>query len=169
MAVVAPVVAQEACVVCTGPDQAYLCAVEKSDKVRKLPAADKAIHYACIKEMAKIGGHATCQVRRDVDLAACNGLPRVVLLGSLLEAAEQQEAAAKLSAPPTPPAEPAKLPPGSSPPDAPKTMVELARRANQQSAEQIKQAGDQVKQAGQQVGGVVQRTWQCLTSLFQRC
>jgi hypothetical protein len=162
--------AQEACIVCTGPEQAYLCSVEKSDKIRKFPAADKAIHYACIKEMAKIGGHETCRVRRDVDLAYCNGLPQTVLLGSLLEAAEQQEATVKQNAPQlVQKPEPAKPPPGSSPPDAPKTMVELARRANQQSAEQLKQAGNQVKQAGEQVGGAVQKTWECMTSLFQRC
>jgi hypothetical protein len=170
MIAVSPVSAQEACIVCTGPEQAYLCSVEKSDKVRKLPAAEKAIHYACIKEMARIGGHETCRVRRDADIAYCNGLAQTVLLSDLLEAAEQQETAAKENAPQLvqKPA-PAKLPPGSSPPDAPKTMVELARRANQQSAEQMQQAGNQVKSAGEKVGGAVQKTWECMTSLFQRC
>jgi hypothetical protein len=154
--------AQEACIVCTGPDQAYLCSVEKSDKVRKFAAVDKAIQFACIKEMARIGSHETCRVRRDADVAACNGLKQTVLLGSLIEAAEQ-EAATKSTAPPSAEkAAPQKLPPGSSPPDAPKTMVELARRANEQSAEQV-------KQAGKQVGGAVQKTWDCMTSLFQRC
>jgi hypothetical protein len=155
--------AQEACIDCSGPDQAYLCSVEKSDKIRKFGAADKAIQYACIKEMAKIGGHETCRVRRDADPVACNGLPQTILIGSLLEAAEQHEAALKQSAPlPAAKAEPVKPPPGSSPPDAPKTMVELARRANEQSAEQV-------KLAGKQVGGAVQKTWNCVISLFQRC
>ena len=160
---VSPAAAQEACIICTGPEQAYLCSVEKSDKIRKFGMADKAIQYACIKEMAKIGGHDTCRARRDADAAACNGLPQTVLLGSLLEAAEQQEAAVKQSVPPpTAKIEPVKPPPGSSPPDAPKTMVELARRANEQSAQQV-------KQAGKQVGGAVQKTWDCVISLFQRC
>ena len=153
--------AQEACIVCTGPDQAYLCSVEKSDKIRKFTAVDKAIQFACIKEMARIGSHETCRVRRDADVAACNGLKQTVLLGSLIEAAEQ-EAATKSTAPTAEKAAPQKLPPGSSPPDAPKTMVELARRANEQSAEQV-------KQAGKQVGGAVQKTWDCVISLFQRC
>jgi hypothetical protein len=159
----APVSAQEACIICTGPDQAYLCSVEKSDKIRKFAAVDKAIQFACIKEMARIGSHEICRVRRDADVAACNGLKQTVLLGSLLDAAEQQEAAAKSALPPAAEkATPQKLPPGSSPPDAPKTMVELARRANEQSAEQM-------KQTGKQVGGAVQKTWDCVTSLFQRC
>ena len=164
-----PVAAQESCIICTGPEQAYLCSVEKSDKIRKFAAADKAIQYACIKEMARIGDHDTCRVRRDADLTACNGLPQTVVLGSLLEAAEQHEAAASLKWQPTPKAEPVKPPPGSSPPDAPKTMVEMARRANEQSAEQMKQAGNQVKNVGEQVGGAVQNTWNCVISLFQRC
>jgi hypothetical protein len=156
--------AQEACITCTGPDQAYLCSVEKSDKIRKFAsAAEKAIQFACIKEMAKIGGHATCQVRRDTDVATCNGLPQTVLLRSLLEAAQQE--AAEVQAVATPPKEklaPQQLPPGSSPPDAPKTVVEMARRANEQTAEQLRQAGEQV-------GSVVDKTWTCMTSLFQRC
>jgi hypothetical protein len=166
-----PALAQDACIICTEPEQVYLCSVEKSDRVRRFAAAaDKAIQFACIKEMAKIGGHATCRVRRDVDVAVCHGLPQTVLLGSLLEAAEQHEAAVKSAAPPV--AEkpvPQKLPPGSSPPDAPQTVVELARRANEQSAEQLKQAGHEVQQAGKKVGGAVERTWDCLISLFQRC
>jgi hypothetical protein len=157
-----PVFAQEACIVCTGPDKAYLCSVEKSEKIRKFAAIDKAIHFACIKEMARVGSHETCRVRRDADVAACNGLPQTVLLSSLLEAAEQQEAAKAVVPPVAEKAAPQKLPPGSSPPDAPKTMVELARRANEQSAEQM-------KQAGKQVGGAAQKTWDCVTSLFQRC
>jgi hypothetical protein len=163
-----PAKAQEACIICTGPDQAYLCSVEKSDRIRKFAAADKAIQYACVKEMARTGNHETCRARRDVDLAVCNGLPQTVLLNSLLEAAEQQEAV-NLTLNPTPKAEPVKPPPGSSPPDAPKTMVEMARRANEHSAEQMKQAGNQVKNAGEQVGGAVQNTWNCVISLFQRC
>jgi hypothetical protein len=157
-----PSAAQEACIICAGPDQAYLCSLEQSDKIRKFGGADKAVQFACIKEMAKIGGHETCRVRRDADIAACNGLPRTVLLGSLLEAAEQQEAVLKQSLPPAVKAETVKPPPGSSPPDAPKTMVELARRANEQSAQQV-------QQAGKQVSGAVQKTWDCLISLFQRC
>ena len=164
-----PVAAQEACIVCTGPEQAYLCSVEKSDKISKFAVADKAIQYACIKEMARLGNHETCRVRRDADVTGCNGMPQTVLLGSLLEAAEQHEAAGNLKLKPTQKAEPVKPPPGSSPPDAPKTMVELARRANEQSGEQIKQAGNQVKNVGEQVGGAVQNTWNCVMSLFQRC
>ncbi len=158
----APVAAQEACIVCTGPDKVYLCSVEKSEKIRKFAAIDKAIQFACIKEMARIGSHATCRVRRDADVTACNGMPQTVLLGSLIEAVEQEAAAKAAAQPVAEKAAPQKLPPGSSPPDAPKTMVELARRANEQSNEQM-------KQTGKQVGGAVQKTWDCVTSLFQRC
>jgi hypothetical protein len=166
--VASPAAAQEACIVCTGPEQTYLCSVEKSDKIRKFAAAaDKAIQFACIKEMAKIGGHQTCRARRDAatssaDLALCDGLPQTVLLGSLLEAAELETAAQIAVTPPAAKVVPQKLPPGSSPPDAPKTVVEMARRANEQSAAQLRQAGEQV-------GTVVEKTWTCMTSLFQRC
>jgi hypothetical protein len=158
--------AQEACIICNGPDQVYLCSVEKSDKVQKLGVAEKAVQFVCITEMARLGGHSTCKVRRDVDTSYCSGVPHTVSLANLLDAtaeqAKQAEAAAKAA--PTVAANPApvKPPPGSSPPDAPKTMVELARRTSEQSSQQV-------KQAGKQVGGAVQKTWDCMVSLFQRC
>jgi hypothetical protein len=170
-----PVVAQEACIICSEPEKVYLCSVEKSDKVQKLGIAEKAVQYVCITEMAKLGGHGTCRVRRDVELGSCSGQPQTVSVASLIDAATDAKrpvpvvpSGAIAGASAASPA-PTKAPPGSSPTDAPKTMVELARRTSEQSSEQLKQAGDQVQQAGKQVGGVVQRTWTCMTSLFQRC
>jgi hypothetical protein len=160
---VSPAVAQEACIICSGPEKVYVCSVEKSDKVQRLGIADKAVQFVCVTEMAKLGGHDKCAVRRDVDLTTCTGQPQTVSLASLLEATAEQakpvvpaisQAAPAIVATPSP----AKPPPGSSPPDAPKTMVELARRANEQSAATTKK-----------VGGAVQKTWDCMISLFQRC
>ena len=48
-------------------------------------------------------------------------------------------------------------------------MVDLAKQAAKQTQEQIEGAGEAVKNAGKVVGGTVQKTWQCLTSLFQEC
>jgi hypothetical protein len=156
-------VAQEACIICSGPEQVYVCAVEKSEKAQRLGIADKAVQFVCVTEMAKRGGHAKCAVRRDIDLTTCTGQPQTVSLANLLEATAEQtkqaapalnQAAPAIVATPTP----AKPPPGSSPPDAPKTVIELARRANEQSAATTKK-----------VGGAVQKTWECVISLFQRC
>jgi hypothetical protein len=154
--------AQEACIICTGPEKVYLCGVEKSDKLQKLGVADKAVQYVCIQEMAKLGNHSACRVRRDTDPNTCSGEVQTVSLAALMDAtseqAKQAEAAAKAAAPVVAKPEPVKPPPGSSPPDAPKTMVDLAKKTSEQS-----------KQATKQVGGAVQKTWDCMVSLFQKC
>ena len=41
-------------------------------------------------------------------------------------------------------------------------MLELAKRANEDTAKQFKKAGDSVKEASK-------KTWDCVTSLFTRC
>ena len=48
-------------------------------------------------------------------------------------------------------------------------MVDLAKQANEKTAEQMKKAGDFVKQAGELVKQATKKTWDCVFSLFTRC
>jgi len=48
-------------------------------------------------------------------------------------------------------------------------MQELAQNTWKDSKDGIENAGESVKNAGKAVGGAFQKTWDCLTSLFNRC
>jgi hypothetical protein len=150
--------AQEACVLCTGPQATYRCTVEKSDKLAGLGAiGEKALQHVCAKELARQGGHATCSARRDLSGAACNGVPAEIPLASLLEGPATTAAAAPPAPVPTAPTQPAE-----AKTEPPRTVEELAKRASAKSKQQLKEVGDSV-------GTAANRTWTCLSSLFQRC
>ena len=48
-------------------------------------------------------------------------------------------------------------------------MVDLAKQANEKTAEQVKKAGQSVKQAGETVKEATKKTWDCVFSFFTRC
>jgi hypothetical protein len=48
-------------------------------------------------------------------------------------------------------------------------MVELAKRANEQTSEQMKKAGETVKSTGQAIGEATKKTWDCVISFFTHC
>ncbi len=164
LAAVATAAAQQACVVCTGPDATYRCSIEKSaDKLARFGAAgDKALSLVCAKELAKQGGHEKCAARRNSDGAACEGSVRELPLASVIDAFIQSPPA---PAPATPeqtaavdpaPAVPVKAAPATEAP--PRTVLELAERTGEQSKQQLKK-----------VGTAAERTWECIASLFSRC
>ena len=157
------VVAQEACVVCAAPDAVYRCTVEKSDKLARFGSAgDKALQHVCAKEMARLGNHEKCSVRRDTVGAACDGAPRVITLASILEAVTAPPPAVASPAPTVPqPAAPVAAKPGDAN-APPRTVQELAERTGEQSKQQMKDAGDSFNESAK-------RTWKCLTTLFQKC
>ena len=159
--------AQEACVVCAGPDAIYRCTVEKADKLARFGGAgDKALQHVCSKEMARQGKHDKCSVRRESAGAACDGLPRMITLASLLEAeAEPPPPASPSAAPVAGPPRPAKVEPEKTvdtKSQPPRTVQELAERTGETSKQQLKDTGDSI-------GYTAQRTWKCLATLFQKC
>ncbi len=157
-------VAQEACVVCAAPDAVYRCTVEKSDKLARFGSAgDKALQHVCAKEMARLGKHEKCSVRRDTVGATCDGVPRVITLASILEAVTAPPPAVVSPAPAVQPpvASIAAKPTDASPPP-PRTMQELAERTGESSKQQMKDAGDSFSDSAK-------RTWKCITTLFQKC
>jgi hypothetical protein len=116
--------------------------------------------------MAKEGGHATCAVKRGT-VFECDGavkrIPWTALEASPARPAPAQPQPWVAPAPkPEPAAGPAPAPPSGVPEAPPQTVLELAKRANEKTAEQMKKAGDTVKDA-------TKKTWDCMLSFFTRC
>jgi hypothetical protein len=141
--------AQEYCVACTEPTAVYRCVIEGAR-----PGGSQPLQMLCITTMAKEGGHATCGVKGGT-VFDCNGpVKRVPWV------------AQNDPAPTGPGQEPAKVTPTQStakdPSQPPATVEEMAKRANQNSAEQAKALGQNVTDA-------TKKTWRCIASLFTRC
>jgi hypothetical protein len=73
----------------------------------------------------------------------------------------------------TPGSDTASNKPESDPNEPPKTIAEMAKRANEQTADQMKKANDNVKESfkstGDAIGNATKKSWNCLTSLFKEC
>jgi hypothetical protein len=154
--------AQEYCVVCSEPYGLYRCVIEGAQ-----PRGGQSLQMLCVTTMAKQGGHATCSVKRGT-VFECDAAVKRVPWAPVGAGQPQEGSAAREASPPAAPPPPP--PPRSAPADAappapaapPQTVVDLAKQANEQAAEQVKKAGDSVKEA-------TKKTWDCMLSLFTRC
>jgi hypothetical protein len=139
-------VAQEYCVACTEPPGLYRCIIEGAR-----PGGSQPLQMLCITAMAKEGQHATCGVKGGT-VFDCNGQVKRIPWTASNEPGPGQEQTKAPSA---------QLP-AKDPNAPPATVEEMAKRANQKSAEQA-------KALGQSVGDATKKTWNCITSLFTRC
>jgi len=167
---VGPAEAQEYCVSCSEPNALYRCVIEGAQ-----PRGGQSLQMLCVTAMAKDGGHATCSVKRGT-VFECDGAVKRVPWAALNVPAQTEAAApqpwAVEAAPPKPApaagpvpsaAAPAPAPATTPGPEAPpQTVLELAKRTNEKTTEQMKKAGDTVKEA-------TKKTWDCMLSLFTRC
>jgi hypothetical protein len=154
--------AQEYCVSCSEPNALYRCVIEGAR-----PGGAQSLQLLCVTSMAKDGGHAACSVKRGT-VFECDGPVKRVPWASLEAPAQAQEtdpAAAK------PDASATKTEP--DPDEPPKTVADMAKRANEQTAEQMKKAGENVKQGvkttGEAIGTATKKAWDCLFFLFKQC
>jgi hypothetical protein len=150
--------AQEACVVCSGPQATYRCSIEKTvDKLSRYGAAgEKALQLVCARELARQGKHEKCAARRDA-ATSCEGDAREIPLASLIDAyTTPPPVAAPVVAAPAVTAEAPKAADAKQEP--PRTMLELAERTGETSKQQLKK-----------VGNAAERTWTCIASLFEKC
>lgn len=158
--------AQSVCVSCERPDAAYKCVLKLPEGVAAPSRGRKLMQLACIEDIAKRYGHEQCKVRRGV-VGPCVGIEHALNIGG--------SATGTPSTAGTPPASPPVA--GASPPPTagtggppkkngnsgpPKTVVELAERAGEDSQRQLKKAGKAVE-------GAMQKTWRCITSFFGNC
>lgn len=147
-------VAQEYCVSCTEPNAVYRCVIEGAQ-----PGGSQPLQVLCITTMAKQGGHATCSVKRGT-VFDCDGpvkrIPWAALNAPPAPAPGQQTA---VQPPPAPGPTADTKPDGGEPP---KTVLEMAKRANEKTAAQLKQANEKMK-------AQAKKTWECVSSFFTRC
>lgn len=160
------VAAQGVCVDCAEPNRNYRCTVKDGERAQSVRGGGRALEFLCISEIARTGGHQSCRVNTsysgpcigqsyEIDLA--KGLPEAIVVGKPAEAEGKGAQPA-----PAVPTVPAKKGP-------PQTLEELAKDTVAKSKEQISAADQSVRKAGDKVGGAMQKTWECLTSLFSRC
>jgi hypothetical protein len=155
--------AQEYCVVCARPNAVYRCVIDGAQ-----PQGGQPLQMLCVTAMAKAGSHGSCSVTGGT-VFDCNGpvrrVPWSATNAPAAAIAPQQPAAGAQADPPASP--------GSNSEGPPQTVVEMARRANQQTGEQMKKAGENITQGAKSVGNAVsnatKKTWDCMTSLFTRC
>lgn len=168
--------AQEYCVACSEPNALYRCIIDGAQ-----PGGAQSLPMLCVTTMARQGGHATCGVKRGT-VFDCNGVIRHIPWAA--EAPRGPDAAQPLpwATQPAPRAEPAAIPPPAGPslapsaqpppakPDEPpQTVLEMARRANEDTARQMKKAGETVGKAGETMKQATKKTWDCLVSFFTKC
>jgi hypothetical protein len=158
--------AQEYCVSCTGPNAVYRCVIDGAQ-----PGGNQPLQVLCITTMAKQGGHATCGIKRGT-VFDCDGPVKRIPWATLNAPAQPAVPGKQSAAPPAPPATSA----AESKPDPeepPQTVLEMAKRANEKTAEQMKQANENMKQqakaTGEAFAKATKKTWDCLSSLFTRC
>jgi hypothetical protein len=156
--------AQEYCVACSEPNAVYRCVIDGAQ-----PGGGQPLQMLCITTLAKQGGHGSCGVKRGT-VFDCDGAVKRIPWAAL-NAPQQPEPGlpwagqtkpepAAAAAPPPPASAP---PPTAGAPDVPPdTVLELAKRANEDTAKQLKKAGDSVKDA-------TKKSWDCVASLFTRC
>lgn len=177
------------CVTCVGPDATYRCVSEAAASPN-----DARYQFLCITELAKSGGHQSCSVNRNAT-GPCDGPERVVGLapdfksdtpplpiattpgeplppaGEPLPPVGNPTAAGAPGAPPPStqpkPLEPIKSGETNIPKSPPPTMDDMAKDASQSTP--IGKAGKALQDTGKAVGTAAQKTWHCLSSLFNDC
>jgi hypothetical protein len=158
--------AQEYCVSCTGPAAVYRCIIEGAK-----PGGAQPLQLLCVTTIAKEGAHASCSVKGGT-VFACDGQIKRLSWSALNPPADQpghekaERPPAKAEAEKTETGK-ADAKPGEKAP--PQTMVDLAKRANEQAAEQMKKANENMKEQAKSFGDATKKTWECVTSLFTRC
>jgi hypothetical protein len=149
-------VAQEYCVSCTEPNAVYRCVIEGAQ-----PGGSQPLQMLCITTMAKQGGHATCGIKRGT-VFDCDGPVKRIPWAALNAPPPAAAVPGKQSdaEPSPPPGWTAEAKP--EPQEPPKTVLEMAKRANENTAAQLKQANENMKTQAK-------KTWECVTSFFTRC
>jgi hypothetical protein len=164
-----PVLAQEYCVSCTGPVGVYRCVIDGAR-----PGAVPSLQILCVERMAKAGGHDACAVKRGVTVFDCDApVKRVTIGGADVASPAGVPTAAAVAtpdgqvAPDTQAVAQSAQMPAST--DEPKTMLELAKRANAAAAREAKLAGQELKETTEKTGNALGTAWRCMASFFTQC
>jgi hypothetical protein len=146
--------AQEYCVACTEPPAVYRCVIDGARPGGRYP-----LQRLCVVAMTKEGRHGACGVRGGT-VFECSGPVKRVPWAAYNAAAGPVPAAPRPAAPP---------PAAQAPNGPPRTVEEVVKRANEKTAEQIKETDGTTKKQADTLSEATKKTWQCLSSLFTRC
>jgi hypothetical protein len=141
--------AQEFCVACTEPTAVYRCVIEGAR-----PGGGQPLQMLCTTAMAREGRHATCAIKRGT-VFDCDGPVKRVPWSAVELPVDTPGTATAADKPEPDPNEP------------PRTIVEMVKRAKEQSANDT--AKDPPKSPGEAIGDATKKSWNCLTSLFKEC
>lgn len=145
---------QEYCVACTDPPGLYRCVIEDAR-----PGGSQSLQAFCTTAMAKQGRHGKCSVKGGT-VFDCDGQVKRVPWSTQGDA-------------PPGPTETGKRASAPDPGQPPQTVEQMAQRAKDKTAADLKQANDAVKEKtrtlGDNIGDATKKTWRCITSLFTRC
>ena len=141
--------AQEFCVACTEPTAVYRCVIDGAR-----PGGGQPLQMLCITAMAREGRHATCAIKRGTVFDCDGPVKRVPWSGTDIPVETPSTATAADK-------------PEPSPNEPPRTIVEMAKRANEQAAGEP--AKNPFKSTGEAIGDATKKSWNCLTSLFKDC
>jgi hypothetical protein len=147
--------AQEYCIACTQPNAVYRCVIEDARP------GGQSLTRLCLTALTREGGHANCSVKGGT-VFDCNGpIKRVPW-------AAQEPGRVAEPAPAGP--QSSQAPAAKAPPKGePKTVVDLAKRANENMQKANEDMKEQAQSAGQAIGQATKKTWECMWSLFFRC
>jgi hypothetical protein len=147
--------AQEYCVSCTQPNAIYRCVIEDARP------GGQSLTRLCLTALTREGGHAACSVKGGTVFDCSGPIKRVPWTsqesGRVAEPAPEQEA--------NPTAAGGK----SDTKGEPKTVLDMAKRANENLQKANEDAKEQAQSAGQAIGKATKKTWDCMLSLFSRC
>lgn len=145
---------QEYCVACTDPPAVYRCII-----VDAKPGGSQPLQTFCVTAMTKQGRHGRCAVKGGT-VFDCDGQVKRVPWSAQGEATAAPGDAGKRATAPDP----------SQPP---KTVEEMAQRAKEKAASDVKQANETVSEKartlGDNIGDATKKTWRCVASFFTRC
>lgn len=168
--------AQEYCVACDGPPAMYRCVIGSVT-----PGSGLSLSQLCVVTLTKRGGHRACAIQGGT-VFDCNGPITRVDAGPPQAAKATRPSAGKSAAAPATPQPPASaaagqppqpapapgtqvlaVPAGAAPPDAPRTVEELARNMGKSPS------GTGFGDVGKALGDQAKKSWNCVTSLFKAC
>lgn len=157
--------AAETCIVCAEPAATYLCQAKAAPEHNGFLANDRLIQFACLKNISKTYGHGSCKASKTAgQTCAASNVVQLDLTAMARNYVNRVPPVLRSQQPAQPP-----QPTTRAKPAEPKTVVELAKRTAESSQRQLENAGDAVKNAGKVVTDGAKKTWQCLTTFFQRC
>ena len=144
--------AQEYCVSCTDPPGLYRCIIENAR-----PGGAQSLPMLCVTTMARQGGHARCSVKSGTVFECDGQIKRIPWT-----AAAPQDAVPPSPAPAVPPKKEADGQP-------PKTVVDLAKKTDQNIKDANKNFKESVNETNKAIGKAAKKTWTCVISFFTHC